>query len=117
MIRIFVLAALILVVPAVARAATIDFLGMGNAEIVAIGGVRTITAWAGEIKWAWLTGNPTGSSDPFYTYCVDLLTDEKDGQTVTLKSTADLPEHGHEWRGEGGLAVQHLRRHRPRGDG
>jgi hypothetical protein len=91
LIRKISLAALVLCLcPGVARAATIDFLGMGNAEVVTLGGVRSVTAWAGEINWSWLTGSPTGSNDTFYSYCVNLLTDARDGQEVAIRSTTEM---------------------------
>ena len=40
-------------VPTAAGAATIDFLGLGKAEIVTVAGVRDVRAWAGELNWAW----------------------------------------------------------------
>ncbi|MEO6235719.1 MAG: PEP-CTERM sorting domain-containing protein [Vicinamibacterales bacterium] len=72
------------------RAASIDFTGMGRAEVVTVGGIRSVTAWAGELKWNWLTGQPAGSPPSFYTYCVDLLSNETDPQSVQIRSTNDM---------------------------
>ena len=56
-------------VPTAAGAATIDFLGLGKAEIVTVAGVRDVRAWAGELNWAWLDGKPAGLENTFYWYC------------------------------------------------
>ena len=73
-----------------AQAATIDFTGIGKAEVVTIGGLRSITAWAGELNWTWLTGQPDGAPASFYSYCVDILNNETDPQGVTVRSTDDI---------------------------
>jgi hypothetical protein len=82
--------------PGVAQAATIDFLGLGNAEIVTLAGIRSVSAWAGELEWAWKDGIPAGgTADPFYSYCVDLLNDERDPQyNVNVRSTDSLATDG-----------------------
>jgi hypothetical protein len=41
------------------------------------------------LDWAWLNGTPSGMSTSFYSYCVDLLNNETDPQTVTIRSTTD----------------------------
>jgi hypothetical protein len=74
--------------PGAAEAATIDFAGLGNAEIVTIAGVRDVRAWAGELLWTW-GGAPAGS-DPFYSYCVDIRNNEADPQIVDVKSTTGM---------------------------
>ena len=81
--------------PSAADAATIDFRGMGNAEIVTIYGLRGgstgLRVWAGEMNWAWLDGKPDGASATFYSYCVDIMNDERDPQyNVIVKSTDGL---------------------------
>jgi hypothetical protein len=83
-------------VPGVAQAATIDFLGLGNAEIVTLAGIRPIRAWAGELEWAWKDGIPAGgTADPFYSYCVDLLNNERDPQyNVNVRSTDGMATDG-----------------------
>jgi len=83
-------------VPAAANAATIDFLGLRNAEVVTLAGVRSVRAWAGEMQWSWLDGKPAGATnDPFYSYCVDLLNDERDPQyDVAVRSTDLLKTDG-----------------------
>jgi len=84
------MATLISLVPSVASAATIDFLGMGKAEVVTVAGVRNVRAWAGELHWEWL-----GTTNDFYSYCVDLLNNEMDPQyNVTVKSTDLLSTDG-----------------------
>lgn len=82
--------------PALASAATLDFLGMGKAEVVTVAGARTVRAWAGEMNWAWLDGKPAGASDdPFYSYCVDLLNNETDPQyNVNVRSTDGMATDG-----------------------
>jgi hypothetical protein len=81
--------------PSVASAATIDFLKMGNAEIVTVAGLRNVRAWAGELTWAWLDGKPAGADQTFYSYCVDLLNNEMDPQyNVAIKSTDGLLTDG-----------------------
>ena len=77
--------------PGVARAATIDFTGLGKAEVVSLGGVRAITAWAGELNWTWLSGQTAGIPNSFYTYCVDLLSNETDHQGITVRTTDEMP--------------------------
>lgn len=88
----YLLAACVLsLAPTAASAATIDFLKMGQAEVVTVGGVRTVQAWAGEITWAWINGRPTGAENTFYSYCVDLLNNERDPQyNVNVRSTDGL---------------------------
>jgi PEP-CTERM motif len=88
-----IIAGLILtLVPAGAHASTIDFLGMGKAEVVTIYGIRGGTTglrvWAGELTWAWLDGKPAGAGDTFYSYCVDIMNDERDPQyNVAVRSS------------------------------
>ena len=79
-------------VPGSAHAGTINFAGLGNAEIVTVAGVRNIRAWAGELTWTW-GGAPPGS-DSFYSYCVDLLNNEINQQVVEVKSTDGLLTDG-----------------------
>ena len=78
-------------IPGSARAATINFAGMGNAEIVTVAGVRDVRAWAGELTWTW--GGAPGSGS-FYSYCVDLLNNEVNQQVVEVKSTDGLVTDG-----------------------
>ena len=73
--------------PALASAASIDFVGLGKAEVVTVAGVRNVRAWAGELNWAWIDGKPAGWENNFYSYCVDLLNNETDPQNVTISST------------------------------
>lgn len=67
----------------------LDFLGVGKAEVVTLAGVRKVTAYAGELDWAWMGGTPAGYGDSFYSYCVDVLNNERDPQSVTVRSTND----------------------------
>ena len=73
--------------PALASAASIDFVGLGKAEVVTVAGVRNVRAWAGELNWAWIDGKPADWETAFYSYCVDLLNNETDPQNVTISST------------------------------
>jgi hypothetical protein len=83
--------ALMCSVPSAASAATLDFTGIGKADIVSISGLRTVTAWAGELDWNWLGTPPAGFSQSLYTYCVDVLNNEADPQyNVAVRSTDDL---------------------------
>lgn len=82
---------MLLLVPRGASASSIDFLGMGAADVVHIQGVRDIWAWAGEMRWQWMSGQPTGWDDFFYTYCVDVLHNETDPQQVTVGSISAMP--------------------------
>jgi len=83
--------ALLCLIPSTANAATLDFTGVGKADIVSISGLRTVTAYAGELDWAWLGTPPAGFSQSLYTYCVDVLNNEADPQyNVAVRSTDDL---------------------------
>jgi len=85
-------ASVISVVPSLASAGTIDFLGMGNAEIVTVAGVRNVR---GELTWSWLDGKPAGGDQTFYSYCVDLLNNAIDPQyNVSVKSTNGMLTDG-----------------------
>ena len=67
-----------------------DFLGVGKAEVVTVAGVRNVRAWAGELRWEWL-----GTSNEFYSYCVDLLNNETDPQlNVSVRSTDNMVTDG-----------------------
>lgn len=82
----------LLIAPVSASAATIDFTGLGKAEAVTIYGIRGgatgLRVWAGELTWAWLDGKPAGAGDSFYSYCVDIMNDERDVQyNVGIRST------------------------------
>ena len=94
-IKCLLFASFISALPSLASAATIDFLKMGNAEIVTVAGVRNVRAWAGELTWAWLDGKPAGADPTFYSYCVDLLNNEIDPQyNVSVKSTDGMLTDG-----------------------
>jgi len=86
-------AAALAVLPSVAHADSIDLklLGMGASQIVTVGGVRNVTAYAGEIKWGADTDSVPGIDETFYAYCVDLLSNALSTQTVveeTLTNSA-----------------------------
>jgi hypothetical protein len=82
------LAALMLsMTPGLASATSIDFAGIGKAQVVTVAGVRNVRAWAGELNWAWLDGKPAGWENTFSSYCVDLLNNARDPQSVTVSST------------------------------
>jgi hypothetical protein len=84
-------AALLCSIPSAASAATLDFTGIGKASVVSISGLRTVTAWAGELDWSWIGTPPAGFSQSLYTYCVDVLNNEADPQyNVTVRSTDDM---------------------------
>jgi hypothetical protein len=68
----------------------IDFVGLGKAQVVTLAGVRNVTAYAGELDWAWLGGTPNGYGSSFYSYCVDVLNNEQDPQSVAVRSTDDI---------------------------
>jgi len=87
--RIGLLAIAILMIGANAQASQIDFTGMGKAQVVTLAGVRNVSAWAGELDWSWIGATPDGMTPSFYSYCVDLLNNETDPQSVTIRSTDD----------------------------
>jgi hypothetical protein len=77
--------------PSVASAATLGFTGVGKAAVVSISGLRTVTAWAGELDWNWVGTPPAGFSQSLYTYCVDILNDVTNTQyNVAVRSTDDM---------------------------
>ena len=83
--------ALVCSVPSAASAATLDFTGIGKASVVSISGLRTVTAWAGELNWNWVGTPPAGFSESLYSYCVDVLNNEADPQyNVAVRSTDDM---------------------------
>jgi len=83
--------ALLGLIPSAASAATLDFTGVGKADIVSISGLRTVTAYAGELNWDWIGAPPAGFSQSLYTYCVDVLNNEADPQAnVAVRSTDDM---------------------------
>jgi PEP-CTERM motif len=87
-IKCLLFASFISAVPSLASAGTIDFIGMGNAEIVTVAGIRNVRTWAGELTWSWLDGKPAGGDQTFYSYCADLLNNAIDPQyNVSIKST------------------------------
>lgn len=75
-------------VTADASAASINFLGMGKESVVSITSpvLGTLSVYAGEMNWSWLSGEPVqyGSNPNFYAYCVDVNSYEQTTQTVTV---------------------------------
>jgi hypothetical protein len=69
-----------------------DFTGLGRAEKVSIGGVRTGTFWAGELNWNWYSPAPSGFDDAFYSYCVDVIHNISSRQTVDVGLMSEKPE-------------------------
>lgn len=90
--RILLAALFVCSLPCAAAAATIDFTGVGRAEVVTVAGVRNVRAWAGELTWHWVDGKPAGWEDNFHTYCVDILHNLADPQVVDTRSTNDMPD-------------------------
>lgn len=78
-------------VPARADASTLQFNGMGLHDIVTIGGSSGISGsfYAGELNWEWLAPVPDGFESSLYTYCVDILHEVVDPQTVRVSETTD----------------------------
>ena len=56
---------------------------MGPSEVVTVGGVRNVTAYAGEIMWMDTSGDLSNLDNLFYSYCVDLLSNAQSTQQVT----------------------------------
>jgi hypothetical protein len=92
------LCACVVLLPSMARASTIDFIGMGKSDVVHLEGVRDVWAYAGEMDWQWISGQPAGWSDAFYAYCVDLLHNEADPQTVSVSSTSTISDPALDWQ-------------------
>jgi hypothetical protein len=93
LVRPAVLTATLLGVLSVAQPASadiIDFTGVGRhlSNISITVGTRTVSVAAGELNWAWLTGESAGIN--FVTYCVDASTFLQDHQAVNIEQTATL---------------------------
>ncbi len=73
-----------------ARADTLQFDGLGNAEIVTVAGTVSGSFYAGELNWSWLGSTPAGFDASFYSYCIDLLNDVVNPQDVSIRSTSEL---------------------------
>lgn len=76
---------------AMAEAETIQFVGVGPASVVTVGGSNSAnyhgSVWAGELTWQWLGTPPDGFAQTFYSYCVDLANTVQSQQTVTPVSS------------------------------
>jgi hypothetical protein len=77
--------------PARANASDLQFDGMGLSSIITIGGTSGVSGsfYAGELNWEWLAPTPDGFDKYLYSYCVDVLKDVADPQTVEIRTTAD----------------------------
>jgi PEP-CTERM motif len=73
-----------LLLPTRANASELAFQQMGLHDIVTIGGDVSGTFYAGEIDWKWVPGG-----QDIYTYCVDILNEVTDPQTVRISDTTD----------------------------
>jgi hypothetical protein len=79
---------LLSLVPSIADASAIDFLGVGRgASITVAGSARGGTFMAGELNWQWIGTTPDGFAQSFYSYCIDVSNNLVDGQTVTPRSS------------------------------
>jgi hypothetical protein len=76
--------------PGLARAESIDFLGLGKNAIVVVNGPISGAVYAGELNWAWLGTPPGEFGQTFYSYCVDILQALVDPQEVTIRAASDL---------------------------
>ncbi len=74
----------------VASAATIDFTGVGKNAIVTIGGLYSGTVYAGELNWTWIGAPPSGFGSSLYAYCIDILNDVTDPESVTVRAMSEL---------------------------
>lgn len=77
--------------PARASASELQFDGMGLRDIVTIGGSSGVSGsfYAGEINWTWSAPIPGGFEENLYTYCVDILNELANPQTVRISDTDD----------------------------
>lgn len=73
-----------------ANADTINFTGLGHYSVVRVTGPITGDVFAGEYNWQWIGTPPVGFTNPFYTYCLDIMSAVVDPQTVAVKSTSDF---------------------------
>lgn len=89
-----------------ASADTIDFTGVGKAQVVGIryvtptGVSHSLSVYAGELNWQWLTETPAGYPSTFYTYCVDLMNELTDPQDVVIRNTTEMDSASDPDRGE-----------------
>jgi hypothetical protein len=80
--------------PVAASADSLAFDGVGKGVWgINIGGsvVNVNDVFAGQIDWSWLTAPPAGFGATLETYCVDVLHDVTNPETVTVRSTDDIP--------------------------
>jgi hypothetical protein len=84
---------ILIVGAAPASAETINFLNVGNASTVRVGGtgIAARTVQAGELNWNWITPSG-GNGTSFYTYCMDVLNYLTDPQVVNVLSTESVPD-------------------------
>ena len=78
-------------VPARANASQLQLQGMGLRDVVTIGGTSGVSGsyYAGEILWTWNAPIPGGFEENLYTYCVDILHEVANPQTVQISDTSD----------------------------
>jgi hypothetical protein len=78
-------------VPARANASELQLQGMGLRDVVTIGGTSGVSGsyYAGEILWTWSAPIPGGFEENLYTYCVDILHEVENPQTVQTSNTSD----------------------------
>jgi hypothetical protein len=78
-------------IPVRADASALQFDGMGAHDIVTIGGTSGVSGsyYAGELNWEWQAPTPDGFDTYLYTYCVDILHEVVDPQTVAISDTTD----------------------------
>lgn len=88
----------VVMAPSVSQADDIDFIpnqGLRSNVSISLSGVYSnLLVGAGELVWDWITPTPTGFTDIFYSYCVDLLYVLNDPQTVTRRSTTEYHNAG-----------------------
>jgi hypothetical protein len=77
----------LLAIPAIARADSINFTGVGKSQVVTIAGLGSV--YAGELNW-------TGLNQNFYSYCVDLWSYLQAQQQVDVSSTDGMAGDGGE---------------------
>jgi len=83
-----------LLAPSNATAAELTWKGMGLNDIVTVNatsGGDTVSGsyYAGQILWDWVAPVPSGFEESIVSYCVDVLQDITDPQTVAISTTAD----------------------------
>ncbi len=78
-----------LLAPSKASASELQYTGMGLHDIVTINGLVSGSYYAGQIMWNWSDPVPSGFDPSVVTYCVDVLNELADPQTVNVSTTND----------------------------